>query len=189
MRRAVSTLLLCLCASVGTRLAGQAPNIAPEEPWIGRLAIGRAWQGAYAYRNGGSMLGGTIGRAVGRRSWLRLDISRTAFAAYSDIDSLGFCGPFGCSMVPRASDRLHQWVLALDWEQRLEARGFYVLGGVAAVVATGEGLDQAGVAPGLAVGLGLRFSRIFAVEARYIQSLRRDPKERWLIPLVVSLGP
>lgn len=185
MRRAVSTLLLCLCASVGTRLAGQVPSVAPEEVWIGRLAIGRAWQGAYAYRNGGSMLGGTIGRAVGRRSWLRLDLSRTSFDAY--IDSLS-CGLL-CTGTARADDRLRQWVVGLTWEERLEARGLYVLGGVAVMVATGEGLEQAGVAPGLAAGLGLRFGRIFAVEARYIQLLRRDPKERWLLPLVVSLGP
>lgn len=180
--------LLQPCLLVLSTVSGLAaqPWVAPEERWVGRVAFGFAWQGAFAYQDRGLTLGGTVGHALGPNSILRLDVARSSFDAYAD---LGPPCPLGCTEYPRAPDRLRIWSTALSWEQRHERTGIYAVGGTGVVHTSGEGLAEEGSTLALTAGAGIRLGHYFRLEARAVKLMGRSSTEGWLVPLTFALGP
>jgi len=184
-----TALLLTVCAS--RVLSAQSPRRGGnDEPWSGRLAVGLSQQDSYAYASPAFVLGGTVGRALGERTVLRLDVSHARYGPRIDLTGCSGMWLGGtCTGTARASDKLDQWLVSVSVEQRLEQVGFYVLAGLASSYTRGRALGHPGVAAGGTVGLGLRFGETFAVEARLIELVGVTRREGWFVPLVVSLGP
>jgi hypothetical protein len=186
MRAAVG--LLCAVAFVSQLQAQSSPR--PDERWFGRLAVGMTWQDPYAYTRAGWLLGGAAGFHFREHVAIRVDVWHAQFDHRTDNVSCSGIGPASwCTGDPRAPDVQREWAASATLEWRLAERGFYCLGGAAGVHRTGIGLENAGLAAGPMVGMGLRLGHVVAIEARFVRLLIGPAREAWSAPLVVTVGP